>query len=287
MKRCVACTRLFRDESWTCPDCGFSPPLRDGWRDTFRSNQELVDGYSSVHFSALEECEDGSFWFRSRNKLIVWAMKCFFPNARSFLEGGCGTGYVLSAVEKAFPEWRTAGLEPFAEGLRVARKRTIRAELFRADIRNPPWEGEFDLVGVFDVLEHVEDDHRALSTLRRVLKPGGGFLATVPQHPELWSSTDDDARHVRRYRPGELAKKMEAAGFRVIYSTSFVFFLLPFLAWSRRGRRRGRARIELGLPSFADRAFELLLRVERFFLRCGFRFPAGGSGLVAGRKIGE
>jgi SAM-dependent methyltransferase len=232
----------------------------------------------------LEEHEAGSFWFRSRNKLILWALKKHFPYVRSYLEGGCGTGYVLSAVEKAFPLWRIAGLDPFVEGLRVARKRTERAELFRADLRNLPWDDEFDLVGVFDVLEHLEDDQQALSSLRRALRPGGGILVTVPQHPRLWNSTDDMARHVRRYRRGELEKKMESAGFRVVYSTAFIFILLPFMVWSRRGQTSGRAKLELGLPAFLDRILEIVLWVERLLIFCGFRFPVGGSRLVVGRR---
>jgi SAM-dependent methyltransferase len=146
-----------------------------------------------------------------------------------------------------------------------------------------PWESMFDLVGVYDVLEHLEDDRQAIGALKKVLKINGGILITVPQHPELWSSTDEDAQHTRRYRPGELEGKLRETGFSVVYSTSFVSLPLPALWYSRR-RPKTVAHCELTLPPALNGSLGALLYAERLLLKSGIRLPLGGSRLVAARK---
>jgi hypothetical protein len=86
---------------------------------------------------------------------------------------------------------------------------------------------ESDLAGALDVLEHIDDDATALYEARRVLRPGGGIIITVPQHQWLWSDADDYAHHQRRYSRPELITSIETAGFRVQMVTSFVTLPLP------------------------------------------------------------
>src|SRR5205823_1532466 len=97
-----------------------------------------------------------------------------------------------------------------------------------------------DAIGAFDVLEHVYEDEAVLRQLYQALKPRGGLLLSVPQHPWLWSPVDDYSHHRRRYIASALAEEVERAGFRILRQTSFVSLLLPVVALSRwRGRRRG------------------------------------------------
>jgi ubiquinone/menaquinone biosynthesis C-methylase UbiE len=74
----------------------------------------------------------------------------------------------------------------------------------------------FDCVLCSEVLEHIPDDARALSELRRVLKPGGVLVATVPFQKRFWAEDDEFVGHVRRYDPGELEEKLRANGFHSI-----------------------------------------------------------------------
>ena len=69
--------------------------------------------------------------------------------------------------------------------------------------------------------------------MHRAVRPAGGVLLTVPQHPWLWSNTDEVALHVRRYQSGELERKVQAAGFRILFSASYTALLLPLMAASR------------------------------------------------------
>ncbi len=157
------------------------------------------------------------------------------------------------------------------------------------DARRIPYVDEFDVIGAFDVLEHIPEDEAVLVQLRSALKPGGGLLITVPQHPRLWSSADVYACHVRRYTASEIRCKVENAGFEIVRSTSFVSLLLPaMLASRRRGRDRGDfdPRDEFRIGRTANRALEEILRIERWLIRTGVSFPVGGSRLIVARRKG-
>ncbi|MBI1966300.1 MAG: class I SAM-dependent methyltransferase, partial [Betaproteobacteria bacterium] len=195
-------------------------------------------GFDPAHFAEFARLEAGNFWFRARNRLIVWAIAQYFGQARNFLEVGCGTGYVLSGIAAAFPGMKLAGSEAATEGLAFAVKRLPGANLMQMDARRIPFRAEFEVVGAFDVIEHIEEDAAVLRALHEAVVPGGGLLLTVPQHPFLWSEYDARARHVRRYRAQELREKVAAAGFEVIKMTSFVSLLLPLMAASRLKQRR-------------------------------------------------
>jgi SAM-dependent methyltransferase len=244
-------------------------------------------GFDEEAFRHLPGAEEKSFWFRSRNALIVWALRRYFPDARSMLEIGCGTGYVLRGVRSAFPDMRLVGGELFPAGLAVAAQRVPDAELLELDARELPFKAEFDVVGAFDVLEHIDEDERVLAGMYEALRPGGGLIVTVPQHPRLWSAVDEYSRHVRRYRRSELLAKLRESGFGVIRWTSFVSFLLPVLALSRL-RFRGKDTIdplaEFRTSPFVDSALGWVLAAERALIRSGLPLPAGGSLLAVARR---
>jgi SAM-dependent methyltransferase len=245
------------------------------------------EAYDVELYERIAEAEPRSFWFRARNRLIVSTIRRHFPDARSLLEVGCGTGFVLSALREAFPGVRLVGAERYAEGLAVARRRLPDVELVELDATRMPYDGEFDVVGAFDVLEHVEADLDALRGLRAAVRPGGGVVLLVPQHPRLWSRMDTVARHVRRYTRRELVAKTRAAGLDVVATTSFVSTLLPALVVSRAVRRALRrpydpvAELE---PGALNGLFERLLDGERMLIERGVSLPAGGSLLVVARR---
>lgn len=238
-------------------------------------------------YERLAPIEAGNFWFEARNALVTWAIGRHFPSASDYLEIGCGTGAVLASVGAAFPRLRLTATDLYPEGMEQARERVPRAEFRQLDAVELEWVEEFDLVGAFDVLEHVADDAQVLVRARRALRPGGGLLLTVPQHPWLWSATDEYAGHRRRYSRAELLEKLRAAGLEPERVTSFVSAPLPLLAAARKGRRRpGAAEFEseLNPPPWANRALGAALSAERALIRRGVSLPAGGSLLVVARR---
>jgi SAM-dependent methyltransferase len=222
--------------------------------------------------------------------LIVSSVRRHFPGATTLLDIGCGTGFVLAGLREALPALRLTGSEPSAERLSVARRRLPDVELVELDVLEPPPRA-FDVVGAFDVLEHVNDDERAVAGLFATTAPGGGLLVLVPQHPWLWSGADVFARHVRRYTRHELVQKLERAGFRVVTATSFVTTLLPAMMVVRTLRGRALTMRELGSQLVPPRPlnvlFEQVLEGERRLIEMGVSLPVGGSLLVVAKRDRE
>ena len=248
------------------------------------------EGFREEFFDELAGLEANNFWFRARNDLIVWAMKTYFPDCQRFLEIGCGTGFVLSGIRSACPSIELSGSEIFSTGLAFAARRVPSAQFYQMDARNIPFREQFDVIGAFDVLEHIDDHRSVIAEVSKALRPGGGFLVTVPQHPSLWSPQDGHAHHVRRYTGTELRRKVEAAGFKVVRMTSFVSLLLPMMFASRKRKTEHKPDAEvdamgdLRQPRAINVALEAVMSIERTLIRRGLSLPAGGSLLVVARK---
>lgn len=245
------------------------------------------DGFKSDFFSFLIQNEDKYFWFKERNKLILWAIQEFFPTVNNFLEIGCGTGFVSSAIANRYPEIDIYGSEIDIEGLKLANKRLKKEQLFQLDARNIPFAEAYDLIGIFDVLEHIDEDEIVLKQIYKALKPNGGLLITVPQHDFLWSNADDFSCHKRRYSRADLTTKIIKAGFNVKYMTSFVCTLLPFIMFSRLIRSKSDnydPKSEFKLPAFINRLFRHLLQFERLLIRQKMSLPFGSSLVVVAFK---
>lgn len=290
MKRCISCDARYASSTHSCPSCGFVPSLVGGFDSYAPDFAHDGGGFKSDYFSELALLEDANFWFRSRNKLLMWALENYSPNFQSLLEIGCGTGYVLSGISKKIPHATLYGSEIFITGLGFAHARLPSAKFMQMDARNIPFENEFDVIGAFDVLEHIGEDERVLAQMHAALSPQGFMFLTVPQHKWLWSSVDEHACHVRRYSATDLHEKIEAAGFQIMRSTSFVTTLLPAMMISRFLSKKVSAKkfdatAELKISPWLNSIFSRLLNAELALIKRGFNFPVGGSRLVVAKKI--
>jgi SAM-dependent methyltransferase len=287
MKRCLACENRFESDDWTCPQCGYRPALRNDVLQFAEDPPKTRAGFKPEYFARLAQIEEANFWFRARNELIRWTLRNYFPNAKSFFEVGCGTGFVLAGIREKFPRMRLVGSEIFADGLVFAKARLPTVELYQMDAQRMVFECEFDVVGAFDVLEHLIEDESALAQMFNAARPGGGLLVTVPQHRFLWSASDQYAMHQRRYSRTELRRKVESAGFQIERITSFNSLLLPLMIWSRMQRKCDHdlhAWREFEISRALNKTLEGILALERMVIRTGVSFPAGGSLLLIGRK---
>ena len=278
--------------NWTCHTCGFAVPFIHGIPCLAPELTDTPVGFDLQHFSTLVKFEQSNFWFVNRARLITALIQKHFPQACDFLEIGCGTGSVLLALRTALPQLILAGSELHSCGLTFARQRLgPDVVLLQMDARRIAACGQFDVVGAFDVIEHVAEDEQVLSEIFAALKPGGGTIIAVPQHPWLWSPEDDAAFHQRRYARGELEGKLEKAGFRIWSSTSFNCMLLPLMVASRLVAIL-RARHGIGHEPLAEfkigdrlnRALSSVLRLEVFLTCAGFRWPVGGSRFVVAQR---
>jgi SAM-dependent methyltransferase len=211
--------------------------------------------YPDDCYPVLAEVEPRHFWFRGRNRVILEAIREVVgpPAGRSVLDVGCGTGFVLAALEAA--GMRGCGVDMHLPALRIARTR-VRGLLLRATAAGVPFREQFDAVLLCDVIEHAADDAALIREASLALAGGGALVVTVPAHEWLWTVVDEVSRHKRRYTARTLRAAMEGAGLRVRLVRYFGALLLPVQALQRRLVGRGCARTD------ADR-----LRVVREALR--------------------
>lgn len=289
MERCLSCNFLFSSNLEACSSCRSARPITNGFSSYAPRLAQAGGGFESRFFHQLAPLEASNFWFRARNELILWAIKSYCPHFKSLLEIGCGTGFVLSAIAETYPQATLYGSEIFVEGLSFAAARVPSAKMMQMDARIIPFHDEFDVIGAFDVLEHIEEDTIVLSQIYSALKPQGYLLLTVPQHPWLWSVVDEYSHHVRRYTAKEIQKKVEGAGFRLQRSTSFVATLLPLMAASRlRSKKVSLENLdpmaEYRLSPSVNSILLSILRVEQKLIQRGINIPIGGSRLLVAQK---
>jgi len=286
MKKCLSCNEYFVSDDWNCPSCHWKPVFKNGFPLFAPEYAAVGSGFDDEFFPYLFDIESSNFWFIARNKLILDLIRKYFPKFENYLEVGCGTGFVLNSVAATFPKAYISGSDLSYMGLSYAARRIQRGSLIQMDAGNIPFHEEFDLIGSFDVLEHLDDDMSALNGFFRASAPGGGLIITVPQNAWLWSDSDDVSCHVRRYARQEILNKLQQAGYDILCVTSFVFFLLPLMMLSRlkKGRSKEEVLSDLKLNPVINQFLSIVMSVERTFIKYGVTFPTGGSLIVAARK---
>lgn len=293
--RCAVGEQIQSDEAvwpvgWRCSACGYVIGQSADIAMLAPDLADTVSGFDPVSFATIADIEARHFWFVARRELIVGIAGRFFPEAQSFLEIGCGNGAVLKALIDARRWRRVVGADLHPTGLAHARARMPQGvEFVQMNALAIPARATFDLIGAFDIVEHVADDEAVLRAIHGALRPEGGTIITVPQHPWLWSAADDIAYHERRYRRGELETKLLRNGFDVLASFSFTAILLPLLVASRiKARTRPSLRDlprEVALHPAVNAALLAVLRAEVRLSLAGVRWPVGGSRMVVARAV--
>jgi SAM-dependent methyltransferase len=229
---------------------------------------------------AMLDVDEHHWWYRGRRRVIRAELdRLALPAGARVLDAGCGSGRTLQELADYGAE--VFGIELDPEAADVARSRD-NGDVRIGRLEELPYEdGFFDLITCLDVVEHTPDDRVALGELRRVCKPGGWLLVTVPAYPALWSLHDEANHHYRRYRRGTLTAAARDAGWVVRRMTSFNSLLLApaavvRLAQRRRPRSRYRPEITLG-PAWLNALLERPLRLEARWLAQGRTLRAGLS----------
>jgi SAM-dependent methyltransferase len=218
-----------------CAACGY----RYAWDDgiLMLGAWGYPDDYPDELHPLLADVEPRHFWFAGRNRLILSTMReAIGPlEGRSALDVGCGTGFVLAALERA--GMAACGLDMNLAGLRYARRR-VQGPLLCQDAARVPFAGQFDVVMLCDVIEHTADDSAVLREAGRALKNDGTLVVTVPAYPSLWTAVDEVSGHKRRYTKEELARAMQRAGLVVRLVRYFNCLLFPAQLLQRQFLRR-------------------------------------------------
>lgn len=248
--------------------------------------------FSGERFGFLYDVEIENFWFKNRRELIYKFIKSFVPDygSKRMLEVGCGTGNVLRYLNERGINCEGADL--FFEGLCFARKR-ISKPLYQIDVRQMPFRSVFDIIGLFDVLEHIKEEKLVIQNIFKALKPSGFFILTVPALDILWSETDTISFHKRRYTLPNLEELLMENGFSIVKSNYFVFFLLPVIFFLRKkSNYKGKTTTEklniakrgLKLTPILNSILYFILRFEQWFILHFLDLPVGSSCIVLAQK---
>lgn len=232
--------------------------------------------------------EDRSFWFRHRNRVILELMK-LFPFKNNFADVGGGNGFQSKSISEEFREQEIFLVEPGYQGCRNARSRGVK-NVYNLTSERFDFE-RFDIggVGLFDVVEHIENHEDFLGQIARQTKPGTMMYITVPAFNTLWSGTDDLAGHFRRYTKGSLAKVLSSAGFETLYSTYFFTYVpVPLFAVRVLPQRLGLNNVSeeellkkeynyLNNPKAENFVVRTVHSIELFLVKSRISLPLGGS----------
>jgi 2-polyprenyl-3-methyl-5-hydroxy-6-metoxy-1,4-benzoquinol methylase len=245
---------------------------------------------------AMLDVDEHHWWYRGRRRIIraeLDRMPLPQPSEAHVLDAGCGSGRTL---EELADYGSVSGIELNPDAAGVARARRGRGQV-AFDVRigrleELPWDdGTFDLITCLDVIEHTPDDRATLVSLRRVCKPGGWLLVTVPAYQALWSRHDEANHHFRRYNRRMLRAVAQAAGWEVERLTSFNSVLLAPAAAVRLAQRHRQASMDgdytpdlhIG-PAWLNGVLERPLQLEASWLRRGRTLGAGLSLLAIMRN---
>jgi SAM-dependent methyltransferase len=232
--------------------------------------------------------DEHHWWYRGRRRVIRAELdRLPLPVGAHVLDAGCGSGRTL--VELVDYGVEVSGIELNTDAAELARGRGL-GEVRVGRLEELPWdEATFDLITCLDVIEHVPDDVTALVELRRVARPGGWLLVTVPAYQALWSRHDEANHHYRRYARSSLQMAARSAGWQVERLSSFNSLLLApaaavRLAQRRMPRRNGDSNdLDLG-PAWLNDVLERPLALEASWLARGRTLPVGLSLLAVLRR---
>lgn len=246
-----------------------------------------------VAYETFARLEHDHFWFVSRRRIFTELLDRYLPavaeRQRRILDIGCGAGGMLGLLQRY---GEVAGLDVDHEYLAFCRERGFPNVLCGSGYELPFGDGRFDLVSLFDTLEHIPEEVAALREVRRVLRPGGLVLISVPAYQWLWSQNDRIAHHCRRYTRGRLERALRDAGLEVVRSSYFNTLLLPLIVPAvllqklreRLGRLpAGYNNMSVPLARPVNKLFAALMSSERYLLRLG-NLPLGHSALALARR---
>jgi SAM-dependent methyltransferase len=230
--------------------------------------------------------EERHWWYRGRRHVLERAIERLgLPADASILDAGCGSGRNMVELAR---HGNVTGVELSDTSVRLARERAV-GEVLEGSVMDMPFDdGSFHLTVSLDVIEHLQDDVGALRELRRVTKPGGALLVTVPAYQWLWSGHDEINHHHRRYSRPTLLAAAHAAGWQVERTAHFNSLLLPIAILLRALERfkpsTTKSSLDLWIPPAPlNWALCQPLNLEAAAIGRGIPIPAGLSLLAVFR----
>lgn len=237
------------------------------------------------------DLEDRSFWFIRRNEVIKNVVSTHLLSGL-FVDVGGGNGFVSKMLEDSFPRLDVAMVEPGEHGCINAKSRGV-SQVYNCTFEEYQNNGRVQNVGLFDVVEHIEDDIGFLKSINKRMELGGKVFITVPSYQFLWSGEDVLAEHYRRYRVSDFYRIASLTGYKLAYRSYFfatlipLIFLLRSIPW-RLGASQKVLDTEASHSSgVVTKLLELFLLLEEKIRRIVGSMPIGASLIVVLEKTEE
>jgi SAM-dependent methyltransferase len=216
-------------------------------------------------YEQMAELDERHWWYRARREVLEALIRRLVkpPAHAQILEIGCGTGHNLPMLGR-FGQVDALELD---DASRAVAERRLGREIMRAplpELAGVP-ERHYDLIGAFDVIEHIDDDEAAIASIASRLKPGGKLVMTVPAHPWMWSAHDVVNHHKRRYSKRSLKGLIDRSPLRLDAVGYLNSLLFPAAVAERvASKLRGKDEGDLELPSAPlNKALERVFAAER------------------------
>ncbi len=238
------------------------------------------------YYQNMADIQKTHWWYEGRRVILSSLIeKLSLPEKAQILEVGCGTGANLEMLQKF---GTVSGIEPHSFA------RDYAQNMSGCDIQDGhlpdalPFKKTFDLIGAFDVIEHVEEDFESLQTIRDKLSDKGHAVFTIPAFQCLWSKHDDINHHKRRYTRQEFLFLLTEAGYDVTFISYYNTYLFPIatliLSLKKLMPKKDSGNVKMPKFVFINTILRALFSSERFFLTKNISVPLGLSIIAVCRK---
>lgn len=221
-----------------------------------------------VVYDRMAELDQLHWWYRARREVIAALIRrhALPPRDGTLLEVGCGTGHNLPMLAT----FGTVDAIEIDDAARAMAEKRLGRPVHGSRLPELPGiaEGHYDLIGAFDVIEHIADDTAAVASLARRLKPGGKLVVTVPAHQWMWSAHDVVNHHQRRYSKAGLKRLIDGSPLRLERIGYLNSLLFPLAVGARfAGKIAGKDSSDDTLPPGpVNWAFEKIFGLERYLV---------------------
>jgi len=245
------------------------------------------------YYNEYYKLEREHWWFKARLKILDFNIKkrIFKGLSFSILNAGAATG----ATSIMLKNYGTVQSLEYDKECSIYLSEILNEEVSNASLTALPYSDKsYNLVCAFDVIEHIEDDTKAIKEIHRVLKEDGYIYISVPAFNLLWSKHDEINHHYRRYRLKNLITLIANNGFQIEYASYFNFFLfLPILIIRLFSRllpdnldknSTGSDFEKFNSNKFLNKLMYHIFLSEIYFFRLGLRLPFGVSSMIIAKK---
>jgi len=218
-----------------------------------------------VVYQQMAELDERHWWYRARREIIADLIRreAKLPADARILEIGSGTGHNLPMLSGF---GHVDALELDEEARALSEKRLGRKVMSSPlpELAGVP-DKDYDLIGAFDVIEHIDDDMAAIASIATKLKRGGRFIMTVPAHQWMWTAHDVANHHKRRYSKRALRQLIEGSPLKLERVGYFNSLLFPLAVAERTASKlRGNDNGDVNLPpKILNSALETVFAAER------------------------